>query len=61
MVVYSSFLRFMEPSLLLVYVTAISGVLLFALGPWRQGIAMEKHSWTICIFSVILVMLRSES
>lgn len=61
MVVFSSFLRFMEPSLLLVYASAVSGVLPFTLGPWRQGIAMEKHSWTICIFRVILVVLRSES
>lgn len=50
MVVFRSFLRFMEPSLLLVYVNAVSGVLPFTLGPWRQDIAMEKHSWTICIF-----------
>jgi len=60
-VLFSSFLRFVEASLLLVYISAVSRVLPFALGPWRQGITVEKHSWAICIFRVIPVVLRSES
>lgn len=59
-VMFSRFLRFMEPSLLLVCVNAISGVLPFALGPWRQGTVVEKRSYSIYIFRVIPIVLRSE-
>lgn len=42
LVAFCNFLRFMEPSLPLVYVRAVP------LGPWYAvDIAMEKHSWTI--------------